>query len=388
MPKQDWMVAPDRLLPLFGASTLDRLIDAALRILQDAVACDRTSAFYRSAGNGLLKQRDSHGHESSAAHMRRHLELNPAIPLALANPGVKLMATRDGLPRSTQELKKSAFYREIMQVEGWRHSVALCFWGDSRAELPVFVASVCRSEGRPDFSDRDLAALEQLHPFLDCAVNRVFEHEAAKSVRDGMAMAVSDGARGFAILDRNLLLLQANPVARRLCAAWSSDGVPGTRQASPPRWKLPAALSKGCGELHREWQTLLRGDPDAIGLRRDRQVQHPSIPQLTASITIVYPASASLSDPTFLIAFDSREEDAAAETVNRSAPVLKKMTKGERAVALVLSEGFSNQEIAERLGKSVDAVKFLLHRIYQKTGVPSRAALVAELHARPASSRS
>ena len=48
-------------------------------------------------------------------------------------------------------------------------------------------------------------------------------------------------------------------------------------------------------------------------------------------------------------------------------------------MALVLAEGVSNQEIADRLEKSVDAVKFLLHCIYKKTGVPSRAALVATL---------
>ena len=40
-----------------------------------------------------------------------------------------------------------------------------------------------------------------------------------------------------------------------------------------------------------------------------------------------------------------------------------------------------NQEIADRLAKSLDAVKFLLHRIYQKTGVSGRAALVARLRA-------
>jgi DNA-binding CsgD family transcriptional regulator len=44
------------------------------------------------------------------------------------------------------------------------------------------------------------------------------------------------------------------------------------------------------------------------------------------------------------------------------------LTRAERAVALVLMEGVSNQEIADRLAKSFDAVKFLLHRIYQKTG--------------------
>ena len=68
-------------------------------------------------------------------------------------------------------------------------------------------------------------------------------------------------------------------------------------------------------------------------------------------------------------------------------PALQKMTAAERSVATVLADGFSNQEIADRLGKTVHAVKFLLHRIYQKTGVPSRAALVAVLRSRPNRSR-
>jgi len=68
-------------------------------------------------------------------------------------------------------------------------------------------------------------------------------------------------------------------------------------------------------------------------------------------------------------------------------PVLQKMTAAERSVATVLADAFSNQEIADRLGKTVHAVKFLLHRIYQKTGVPSRAALVAVLRSRPNRSR-
>ena len=65
--------------------------------------------------------------------------------------------------------------------------------------------------------------------------------------------------------------------------------------------------------------------------------------------------------------------------------VLQKLTAAERAVVLVLTEGLTNQEIADRLNKSVDAVKFLRHRAYQKTGVSSRGALVAALRA-PATS--
>ena len=383
MPRPEWVVSPDRLLPLFGARNLDALIDAAFHLLQQALPCDLASAFYRNAGNGLLKQRDSRGRESSVAHMRRHLELNPAIPVALANPGVKVVTTRRPLSLSTRELRKSAFYREIMRVEGWRHSVALCFWGEPRGELPIFVSSVYRSEGEADFSNRDIATLEQLHPFLDCAVNRVYDDEALQVVHDGLAMAVSDGATGFAILDRNLLLTRANPLARRLCAAWvSDDGVAPARRSSPARWQLPPALSTACHELQHEWQVRLRSDPAATGLRRTRDVQHPRIPSLTASITIVCPSPTGLTEPVFLIAFDRRADVVASHQPDRSPSLLESMTPAERGVARVLVDGQSNQEIADRLGKSVSAVKFLLHRIYQKTGIQSRAALVAAMHAR------
>ena len=100
-----------------------------------------------------------------------------------------------------------AFYREIMEPLGWRHSVALCFWGDPPAEFPIFVMSVDRSEGRRDFSADDVTALERLHPFLDSAVKRLHELDAAHAVRDGIALAVRDGARGVAILDQNLCLV-------------------------------------------------------------------------------------------------------------------------------------------------------------------------------------
>ncbi len=50
-----------------------------------------------AAGNGLLKARDSRGRKRTAAHMQRHAALNPAIPIALANPGIKILPTRIGL---------------------------------------------------------------------------------------------------------------------------------------------------------------------------------------------------------------------------------------------------------------------------------------------------
>ncbi len=263
-----------------------------------------------------------------------------------------------------------------MKPEGWRHGVALCFWGDPPAQSPVFVTSVYRNEASGDFSEQDIASLERVHPFLDCAVNAVNEREAATSVRDGLAMAARDGTHGFAILDQNLALVHANAAARRLCAAWDDGAVTA---GDSGRRRLPAMLLEGCAALRHDWQLLMRTDPDATGPYRYQRLSHPRIPGLTASITMVCPNASGLAEPTFVLELDRYVHGVSLETPDRAVPLLQKMTDAERAVAMVLADGFSNQEIADRLGKTVDAVKFLLHRIYQKTGIPNRAALVAVL---------
>jgi DNA-binding CsgD family transcriptional regulator len=384
----DSIVAPQRLLALFEAKDLDSLIDTAFQVVRAAVVCDFASAFYRTAGNGLLKERDSRGRESGPAFMRRYVELTPALPIAMANRGVNVLSTGAILP-GIAKLRKTAFYREIMQQQGWRHAVALCFWGDPPAEAPIFVISAYRREGRSDFSDLEIARLARIHPFLDCAVSRVHEREAANSVRDGMATTVRDGTRGIAILDWRLHLVQANRVAHELCAAWVDDSTGMPTDGSSPSWRLPTELVGACLELQQEWQSLLRADPDAAGVRRRRRVCHPRVSALTAWLTLVGPSTpAGLGEPTFALELDRRVHGVALDTPDRSAPVLQKLTAAERAVAMVLADGLSNQEIADRLGKTVHAVKFLLHRIYQKTGVPSRAALVAVLRSRPNRHRS
>ena len=370
-------IEPQQLLALFSAKDLNALIAAAFPVLQAAVPCDFATAFYRGAGNGLLKQRDSYGRLSSPAFMRRYMELTPALPMAMANPGVKILTTRTAVPVPAATLRKTAFYREIMQPEGWRHGVALCFWGTSPAALPIFVTSVYRREGKRDFSARDVAALKRIHPFNNGAVDRLHEREAARSHRDGIEIAVRGGTRGFAILDGNLTLVHANPTARRLRTIWMDEPA-GTENS----WRLPPLIEAACRELHRDWQSLLRDDPDAAGIRRPQPVTHPAVQGLTARISLVCPSTADLAQPTFVLELDRQPDGGTPGTPDDFAQVLQSMTAAERAVAMVVADGLSNQEIADRLGKTVYAVKFLLHRIYRKAGVPSRAALMALMRPR------
>jgi DNA-binding CsgD family transcriptional regulator len=306
--------------------------------------------------------------------MRRYMELTPALPLAMANPGVKILTTRGVLPRAPAVLKRSPFYREIMQPQGWRHAVALCFWGSARAASPVFVASTYRTEGRRDFTRQDVARLSSVHPFIDCAVSRLHERLHAQTVRDGMVLAMRDEARGCALLDENFSLVHATALARTLCASWlDGDGIPDGER-STDEWRVPRDILASCRDLRLECQYYPVTHPAGPAHVPSRRICHATVEGLTASITTIPPSAAGLAGPSCVLEFNRLRSEV--------TPVLEALSAAERAVAVALGDGLSNQEIADQLGKSVPAVKFLLHRIFRKTGIPNRAALVAALRGR------
>lgn len=60
-------------------------------------------------------------------------------------------------------------------------------------------------------------------------------------------------------------------------------------------------------------------------------------------------------------------------------PELGSLSPAERVVAALLQQGLSNKEIARALGKSECTVKNQVSSILAKTGVPTRARLMALL---------
>jgi DNA-binding NarL/FixJ family response regulator len=56
------------------------------------------------------------------------------------------------------------------------------------------------------------------------------------------------------------------------------------------------------------------------------------------------------------------------------------LTTRERQIVLVLSEGVTNREIAQRLRLAEGTVKVHLHHIYRKLGIANRTALAVLAH--------
>ena len=316
---QDSIVRANRLLALFEAKDLDALIDAAFGVLKGIVKCDFASAYYRSSPKGLLKARDSRGREYRPRIHAPARGAQSGHPTRVGEPRCQDSRHSHGAAAHRQRTSEDAVLSRnhaAVRLATLRGTLLL---GDPPAGLPVFVTSAERREGQSDFSDRDIAIFERIHPFLDRAVNRLHEREKAKSVRDGMAITGRDGSRGLAVLDWNLRLVEANPVARRLSATWV-DGVRAKRAGHlGVPWAIPPLLARECREMRHEWESLLLANPDAIALRRRPHIPHPRDKALTASITMVCRNTTGLSEPSFVLEFERRMPRSAVQA-GRSLP--------------------------------------------------------------------
>ena len=193
-----------------------------------------------------------------------------------------------------------------------------------------------------------------------------------------MTTALRELPKGLVVLDGRLHVVRSNPAARQLCASWSRAEEPDRRATRVNQVRVPTAIADACRSLRHEWELALHVTSDAglgaaAGYPRNGalpvRLDHDGLPGSACACRAKLRRRAS----PFCVWFP----------VAPVSPVLRNVTAAERDVALILAEGLSNQEIADRLGKTVHAVKFLLHRIYRKTKVPSRARLIAILRGRP-----
>lgn len=88
-------------------------------------------------------------------------------------------------------------------------------------------------------------------------------------------------------------------------------------------------------------------------------------------------AIAALHGTAHNLTIDRRSRTPVVYVTPRTDAVLKLLSPREREVALLTAGGFSNQQIARALSISVHTVKDHVHAILVKTGLESRAQLIA-----------
>lgn len=355
-----------RVLGVHAALDADEFLDAVFKLLQATVVCDFALANLQNVNGVPLLARDSLGREFGPEYMERFFQLNPSVGYVMMRPGLRLLHTRDHLPPE-KKLKAHPFYREFMKPEGWRHSVALLFWGFF-PPVPQNAFCVFRSEAQPDFDKADLARLRVAHPHIGTALKRLKKQHGSRS-RDDRISALLDALPGNAtFVEWDLRITHQSAGARRLTARWTGQ----ENELRPRSPVLPAEVLQACSEMRGDWMEALRINPQPRLLSK-RMVRSPAVPGLSAEITLVLQQDSTLSHPAFLVRFVGDGSDAPGP--EESSQDLTMLSPAEREAALLASDGLTNDEIAHRLGISVAAVKLRLHGAFKKLNVRNRTQL-------------
>lgn len=268
---------------------------------------------------------------------------------------------------SDREWEGSETYNEYIRPSQVYHGAV---FQQGSPDFPLHFA-ICRPDINDPYTDDELAALQFLATNIVCSLRlqhrlRVVEQRTSllSSVLDAIEEAVivvtasgkpvHANRRAQILLDRGDVLMYGATELKTHRAALTQNLLDAIRAVSDPRSK---------GDLH---VTLPRKKPLLPLL-----LEVVSLERLSPDFHGAGHASAII----FI-----REPDAPICLSRQALADTLHLTRRELDIAVLLAEGLGTEVIAEKTGIAIGTVRFHVKRMFQKTGVQSRAALVSLLH--------
>ena len=277
--------------------------------------------------------------------------------------------------RNRNSFVRSLLYRRHIAVQKCAHGFCLFFWKRQRLICGI---AIMRTAEQGDFSPAEVKLLRELYPQFMTALCRIESLERERSVRIDFEAFLGRLPLPTIILQWNLKPIYQNRAAREFCSVWEKgpEEAKLTNAASP----IPCAVLDRCRLLKQQWMEAKRRA--LSGLRtmfKEKQVHHPRLAYLRATIRLRDLKSAGVARPHFLIECEdlSRNGNGSSGPASCRLPALARLTRREQEVAQLVCSGQSNKEIADAASLSVAMVKKHLHAVFRKLEVPSRSRLVA-----------
>lgn len=360
-------VAADALaliMQVAAASTIDAYWLALDRLLRDALGYETFLGTYRSRCYLIGPQGPEQGPEQDPERLAAVQRLQHPYLAWQGKTGVVLIEPRlldlqalEGTPAELQE-------------HGWTHALLGSMWDQAR-----LLGSFALYRKTPFEADA-LAVWQRLQPLCEAVLARLVQDHMKAARQDQTLAFIDELPVGILILDERLDPVYVNREGYRQALLWNHEpDQPPAGTDARLAFSVPTDLVDLCREVTNEWyHDLLTGRPTRETREPLQQVLRGA---LKASVTTTRPQDDPLRPPSFLIRFHGLS----VRTVRDFQPsheqlaLLLPLTPAERSVALLVGQGLSNQEIAQRLHREVSTVKDHLTRVYAKLGLRSRSQL-------------
>lgn len=369
----------ERLLALHGAMEVESLWKALNALLEEVIPCDRITLFLGHIGMHEARKVFSHPpmQDQGRDYYTRRAAASPFNAYIEQNIGASYYRFSDVLG-DMEAFKKTDFYREFATPEGWLNGLSGLVWIGKELRG---MFSLYRGEDHSDFSETEIELLQELLPMISIALDRVSRLHRERLYRAVLEDFNRNMPVGLMLLDWELSLIYANTEAMRLTAAWNYGTEISKQYNSREVFKLPQALLSACENLKN--RILKDGEP-GVRLLSKAPVNIDSIPEnLKCSAQPIRLNSVNIAYPGFFISIEDLESERSPEAPamdDEQLLLLNQLTPSERELALLVGEGLSNKEIADRLSKSVLTVKKQLNSVFGKLNIGNRARLIALLH--------
>ena len=294
------------------------------------------------------------------------------------NPTVRVIRHSDHTPLHI--FKRSLFYKRIIHVSGCDYGASVVAWRD---QAWLSSLTLLRTPEQGDFTDSDVATLLRLQRHFESAVKRVAEFHEAKQGNNSLEVFIWGLPTAAVVLSWDLAVLHHNAAARDLALLWRYGEKARTINA-PKIFQLPGDILE---RLRQEKAHI----PEVAPTRHNRPrifpvitIKHPKIPGMSANVSFLPSKSLAVTRGTFLVALH-HEKDTPDETSSYES--LQKLTRREREIVQLATEGKSSREIGQQLGTSGSTVRIQLHNIYKKLNIHSRYQLLSLLQTQVAPSK-
>ncbi len=242
--------------------------------------------------------------------------------------------------------RQTALYREFYVPNGIHSQAAFLL-----PAPPGIVVAFAMNRDGADFEPRERALVEELRPYLTNLYRLVTQAEAGRA----REAALADDGWSVVLVDDTGLVVDTNPVAQRMGKAAGFDLSVGSRLGDQALWSQFAEHSNDL------WATARMGSPAPM----------PAPVPFEARLVRfgVGPHLVWLREPSSVTLEHARSFG---------------LTRRQAEIALHLVDGLTNDQIARKLGIAAGTVRKHLEVVFDKLGVPSRAAAVGRLKSRAA----
>ena len=356
------------LLALHAATCSESFRKAAVQFIQAVVPCDRILVIlhYPYQYGRSTSVWSSDGFTMTEEYIRASYACNPALPMLMHNPGLKVHRFTD-LFASEEEMERNHFFIHSMKARGTRYASALMFWNKT-LDFVDCALNVDRDPHRKNFDEEEMATLRLVHGHIEAAYERVNQIQNEISARNSLRDLVAKLPLPMMLLNWELEAVYHNTSARDTCVRWAAGNAHFKHKANACH--IPDDLIAQMREMQEEWSLVLRTNPFSTKFK-SRSVQHTAIPGLRALLEMTTLRSPHFGKPSFLVRFE-QEAPAGGDPLSS----LARLSPKERNLVELVCEGRSNQEIADTLGRSLSTVKSGLYGVFKKLNITSRTKLL------------